>query len=302
VTETDLLREVLACPDEDAPRLALADFLDENAGSVECDECVDGDVGCSVCEGVGIYYDPPYSLNRLKCPHCTDGLLAEKCPTCFGTGRVSDGKAERASFIRCQIELAAMHCTRHLHSSPCRPLGPGGAGGPFELCESLRRREEELFSAAAAAAMRLDEPLWGILPEWSISGHSPNVLRLVHRRWESHPELRLAFRRGFVHRITCTAADFLAHAGSIFAAQPVREVTLSDVATPRPVDGERARHFFLEKDMPSPIFRLLRTQDYFGGWKRFPSSEAARAALSAACVAYGRERVGVGEPQPQPQP
>jgi hypothetical protein len=45
--------------------------------------------------------------------------------------------------------------------------------------------------------------------------------------------------------------------------------------------------------MPSPIFRLLRTQDYFGGWKRFPSSEAARAALSAACVAYGRERAGV---------
>jgi uncharacterized protein (TIGR02996 family) len=285
VTEADLLREILACPDEDAPRLALADFLDENAGSVECGAC--GGKG-------GTTREMPHKYGV--------GCAWSVCWECRGTGRVSDGKAERASFIRCQIELAAMHCTRHLHSSPCRPLGPGCAGGPFELCESLRRREEELFSAAAAAAMRLDEPLWGILPEWSISGHSPNVLRLVHRRWESHPELRLAFRRGFVHSITCTAADFLAHAGSIFAAQPVREVTLSDVATPRPVDGERARHFFLEKDMPSPIFRLLRTQDYFGGWKRFPSSEAARAALSAACVAYGRERVGVGEPQPQPQP
>jgi uncharacterized protein (TIGR02996 family) len=265
VTEADLLREILACPDDDAPRLAYADRLDELAGRVECGRCQRDEPGWRL----GIGGEPP----RVQ------------CHVCQGTGSVSDGSAERAAFIRCQIELATMHCTRHLHSSPCRHLGPGGAGGPLELCESLRRRERVLLESATGRGYHC----W----EWMGQAVKDHVVP-DGAYWRDH----VVFRRGFVHAITCTAADFLAHAAAIFAAQPVQSVELSDVTTPRPVDGERARHFFLEKDMPSPIFRLLRTQDCFGGWKRFPSREAARAALSAACVAYGRGRAGVGSLPP----
>lgn len=72
---------------EDMP--ILADAL-EDAGCADsvCEHCVDGDVGCSKCGGAGIYYNPPYSLNRLKCPYCNDGLLPDKCCKCDGTGRV----------------------------------------------------------------------------------------------------------------------------------------------------------------------------------------------------------------------
>jgi uncharacterized protein (TIGR02996 family) len=40
-------------------------------------------------------------------------------------------------------------------------------------------------------------------------------------------ETRWQYRRGFVHAVTCTAADFLAHGDAIRAAHPVRSVTLT---------------------------------------------------------------------------
>jgi uncharacterized protein (TIGR02996 family) len=270
VTEADLLREILACPDDDAPRLALADWLEENSGSVECARC--GGRGrerweCKVC---GATPDEAGEVEHGRGCYVidsdgggTESVDVPPCPDCAGTGRVSDGKAERASFIRCQIELAAMHCTRHLHSSPCRPLGPGGAGGPFELCESLRRRANSLWGVGAANGSH-----------WSNTAFAmPPGVQIV-------PD---GVRRGFVHAITCTAADFLAHAAGIFAAQPVQSVEITDM----------------------PIFKSGGNDTYYvGGLGRFPqeywsrlewlpSPEAARAALSAACVAYGRERAGV---------
>lgn len=65
----------------------------------QCRECVDGDVGCPHCEGAGVYYDPPYSLKRFKCPHCDDGLLAEKCKRCDGTGIVEGGTLDPVRFM-----------------------------------------------------------------------------------------------------------------------------------------------------------------------------------------------------------
>lgn len=39
--------------------------------------------------------------------------------------------------------------------------------------------------------------------------------------------MEFTYRRGFVASVTCTAADWLAHADAILAAQPVQEVTLT---------------------------------------------------------------------------
>lgn len=74
--ESALLASILAMPLEDTPRLAYADCLDETAGMVDCAR--DG------CRG-GVL---------------VDGRDTRQCVSCGGSGRVSDGRAERAAYIR----------------------------------------------------------------------------------------------------------------------------------------------------------------------------------------------------------
>ncbi len=111
--------------ESDLPRLVYADKLDETAGVVPCDNCLDGGVGCPACEGAGYYYDPPYSMQRHKCSECDEGLLPDKCGTCRGSGSVSDGRAKRAELIRvqCQIEAAGRRPCAHplTHDAEPRP-------------------------------------------------------------------------------------------------------------------------------------------------------------------------------------
>jgi hypothetical protein len=76
VPELDCLAAVLADPGDDLPRLVYADWLDETAGAVPC----------------------PIRDCRL--------LTIEDCPHCRGSGTVSDGRRERAEFIRKSIAAA----------------------------------------------------------------------------------------------------------------------------------------------------------------------------------------------------
>jgi uncharacterized protein (TIGR02996 family) len=77
VNEYDaMLRAIYAEPDEDTPRLALADWLEEREEQVECGACM------------------------------RDGAIyIWKCKMCKNTRRVSNGNAARAEFIRCQIAV-----------------------------------------------------------------------------------------------------------------------------------------------------------------------------------------------------
>ena len=75
---------------DDAPRLILADWLDENGGMVACD-CKNGKID-------------PKRLWDGKSIRVADNT----CPRCHGSGSVSNGCAERAEFIRVQCELARL--------------------------------------------------------------------------------------------------------------------------------------------------------------------------------------------------
>lgn len=81
-----MLDEIIAAPYDDLPRLVAADWLEETAGMVPCGKCrlIDG-VHC-----VYVSFGPDSHW--------------ERCPTCNGSGEVSDGNRERAEFIRCQIK------------------------------------------------------------------------------------------------------------------------------------------------------------------------------------------------------
>src|SRR5262245_32906100 len=107
-THDALLAAVLAHPADDTARLVYADWLEENAGTVECTAC--GGT-CSVM-GTG-KRNPVASKNQYSCP-CR-------------SGRVSDGRAERAEFIRVQVELA--------RTKGCDECWDSGQVGPCGLTD-----------------------------------------------------------------------------------------------------------------------------------------------------------------------
>lgn len=81
-------------PDDQLRRLVFADWLDEQAGTVECGRC--GGEGkrtlasdFRVTVGNVIYQGTGFSVN---------------CPACSGTGRVSNGRAELAMALRATVD------------------------------------------------------------------------------------------------------------------------------------------------------------------------------------------------------
>ena len=148
-TEADFLAAVIADPDDDAPRLIYADWLDEN------------------------------------------------------------GQDERAEFIKAQVAIARTIPTDHTRRAP-------EEGCPCLFC-ALRRREGELLDRH-----------W---TEWAADLRAGYCLNLYTGTPLSPPNRAILFRRGFVHAVTCAAADWLAHGDAVLAAQPVREVRLTTYPT-----------------------------------------------------------------------
>ena len=80
-TEEALWASVGANPADSLPRLVLADWLEERAGP---------DRECQTCR--------PKHPGRVYTG--MDGMKWIDCPTCNGTGRISDGRAEMAAALR----------------------------------------------------------------------------------------------------------------------------------------------------------------------------------------------------------
>jgi uncharacterized protein (TIGR02996 family) len=112
-THPDLLsflHSIRETPDDDMPRLALADWLDEQPTVRECPECKNGwePFVCKVCgngpddDGCLEHGKGCYVLNE-------DGGGCEsvdQCANCDGTGSITDtSDSERAELIRVQVEL-----------------------------------------------------------------------------------------------------------------------------------------------------------------------------------------------------
>lgn len=115
-TEAALLAAVRARPEDDVPRLALADWMEEHPYD-----------RCRRCDGHG----------RVGWDYDNGGMLWHICPECRGSGRVPNANAARAEFIRVQCEVDPWN-----HTWP---------PATFERKDYLRARERELFTAHAAA-------------------------------------------------------------------------------------------------------------------------------------------------------
>ena len=180
-TERGLMNAILENPGDDLAREVYADWMTEN----------DRDVECGRCRGSGHDFDSQGEFT------------VQWCPTCSGSGRVSNGSGLRAEFIRVQVELADTCCSKAFFSTH--------GGGPYDcramglfsqMCtqcqrrEPLRKRERELWKA-------LEKPFTELLP-----GRKHGV-SIVSRIARLTPEERggaivYEFSRGFPSRVLCS--------------------------------------------------------------------------------------------------
>jgi uncharacterized protein (TIGR02996 family) len=281
----NLLRAILDAPEDDAPRLVYADWLDEHAGPVACDYCG----------------------GRDQCPK-GDGTFDEHwhCPRCDGK---SNGYAERAEFIRVQCRLAQRPWTSkdmirgHQLFAGSGPKWwndlPGNwratvGGDTIETADGFVYKVRRGFVASVA------------LPTAAFVG-TP-CQRCAGRGLEAN---------GYAYEDpTCRSCNGAGTtpglAAALFAAHPVTEVRLADRVPSLPAranpDGPRGSYgwwhdaspetpsdiAYSHEDLPGDIWKLLPEDGRTGHrgtspyWAWYPSNEAADTALSRACVAYGR--------------
>lgn len=111
------------------------------------------------------------------------------------------GEADRAAFIRAQVEYARIpECVIIGGDQPCCPR-----------CSALERSQVIRESLSTVDGItQANGWHWSVLlPHTGSNGD-------------------VAWSRGFVESVTCSAADWLAHADGILAAHPVRRVRLAD--------------------------------------------------------------------------
>jgi uncharacterized protein (TIGR02996 family) len=269
---TALLRSILTDPADDAPRLVYADWLDEHATTGgPCDAC-DGRGEVRFCDAAGDMDDEP-------CKAC-GGSLAGGYKR--GTGRgPGNGNAERAEFVRVQVELAQIPDVRLVDL----PLSPKE--------RAWVDRERELVNADIGRGSLVGTLPGGIVPK--LPGFSGATRFAI-------------VRRGFVASIALPTAAFLDHAAELFRAHPIERVVLTDREPGASVGDEagwlRSRALRDRADLPEPLWLALETHKLSPEepveFKVYPTREAADAALSRACCQYGRRLANLPPLAPTP--
>ena len=210
--EQALLRTIIKNPNADTPRLVYADWLDDHTEpprTCAAPGCVRGTV-----YKLGTAYDSTH----------------EKCPTCHGTGTVSDGRAELAEFIRVQCELArtpvlesdyplCVACggdglaTGPPESRPCRKCDSTGKQDHkrYKHARRLLNRERELLAAHGREWARVPCEKCGgrpDRPEWRCTACQITGDAMM-RRGPNNGQAIPRFARGFVERVEVPALSWV---------------------------------------------------------------------------------------------
>jgi uncharacterized protein (TIGR02996 family) len=315
VTAAPFLKAIECQPSDALPWLIYSDWLDEQrraidaalirvlldpasdrhrldyAGAVEADGRVaawreaKGRKDRLIVKGFSVFRSPAHDTEFERAKRAEAELR-----------RTAEHAAARAEFVRVQCELARYDAMTFADCPACEV--PGEGYGHADDCPNsprhpLRRRERELwdkvyrdFDVGAIPGMPL------LIPEAGCG--------LTIRGGRG--EVKVKARRGFVASITLPCADLLAHAGAVFACQPVERVVLSGRSPGdfeqacSTVHGLRDRWRWYTSDdwhgqaghvLPAELFRRLNGS---GRWKNtYPTAADARADLSAAAVALGRD-------------
>lgn len=224
--EQALLRAVCVSPDDDAPRLVYADWLEERAGSVPCD-----------CEAHGgMRSDPPGLETRLAAEEAEGSPTLSgawvPCKGCGGSGRIPNYNAERAEFIRVQIEAnrtpETIETSRYCSQIEWDDHPEWAAQGRrFRLTDPRSRVGVLYYSKTNISWQLLADRAQAILT----NGQSLWPYQTNHRRWLGEQawwgQLEAGYTRGFVCWVRLTAAEFLRRCDVIFERHPVTQVLLT---------------------------------------------------------------------------
>lgn len=267
-----LLRAVLLDPADDLARLTYADWLDDRGGPGDAGRAEFVRVQCELARSWPTHSDLSHQGTSL-CPGCT--LRRQDRDLFMAHGRdwfgfPADGHLAAITDTRWVGVEQSWFVRRGFVAEVRLPLAVL-FGGPCGRCGGSGLSEREYHGAT-------DDD--GGCPDCSGTGTTPGV-----------------------------AAD-------LFARQPVTRVVLTDVSatyfTPTIYEPEvygwydRGRSdytgFLPESDLPTHLYRLLPPgmPDYHRMYSAhfYPTAAAARDALSAACVSWGRSLAGLTAPVP----
>jgi uncharacterized protein (TIGR02996 family) len=247
ITQLALLNAIIANPEDDAPRLIFADWLDENV----VESC------CFICDGLGGKIESVYGFKTDIIP----------CGNCHGTGRVSNGFAERAALIRCQIKHPRWF-------------------GDDTWMESANKNEDGYLDALS----------------WLKSSHCKDEFAATQDgNWvwnKQRPDGIVGIvRRGFVDEIHCTLQQWLDHGKDIVREHPVTKVMATDKKPFQRLLCEKENRFawwrhrvtssIESPNIPSEVFCHLKdgTQS---SWRGYELSEYAIEDLSRALLAWAK--------------
>jgi uncharacterized protein (TIGR02996 family) len=301
----EFLKRIRENTADDNVRLFYAEWLDDHAknyGPCGCD-------GGSMDTGGAFPWGEP---------------VTQRCIMCSGTGEMTNGFAERAAFIRAQVELGKLNC---------------------DLPEQKRTCVRQERSAWAASVQGLGDE---INPWFKLIGRSKAYRADQHELSEGHP-FQAIFRRGFVDEIRCSLNQWMGtgecdHCGGrgwwrnhavgppeqeycdtcggtgihpaigplVVASQPVTKVTLNGL---EPLELLHNGYFgwydrqYMERQglqeeegeagswLPTEFIRLMPAEgrntcafpneDY---WAWYDSRDLAFAALSTAAIRWAENR------------
>ena len=180
------------------------------------------------------------------------------------------GRVEDAEFIRVQIELA-----RRGFGGPLRENEEGDFRYPRDM-EPLITRQTQLWLGGFG------------LPDL------PDGLINLAMPYGSPQSENLLVRRGFVERAMVSSTRFFKVAAPLFAQQPVTQVCLWGLQPSSIRSGFGWVHDFgggRYDQIPDELWGFVYGDDIAD--RIFPTAEAALAALSQACVRYGRAQAGL---------
>lgn len=182
-------------PDDDLPRLAFCDWLEER----------DGDEACYHCNGTGEqrYADAAGDMDERPCPWCN------------ATGELPNGYATWAAFIRAQIEEASREWLVDPHE------GHTCAFDPCPLCSDVVDRkklwkiERHWLETNRKTLQKRWHPLTiGLLRQNFIEPYDGTQWAMFHR--------------GFIQYVRCTMHSWVKHGPSICAEHPITRVNFTD--------------------------------------------------------------------------
>lgn len=217
---------------------------------------------------------------------------------------VEHGEEERAEVILTQIKYASTKCLPECFS----PRKIGCVCGR----DLLRLRAEDLLGSLPHGGEWLKsfaEIIWGTVRP------PPYNTRHFGSTWIESPGgdlIKMRWSCGFISEIHLSTAAFLEHAEALFAAHPVTAVRLSDreplenqfrhgrwawMNEDVPIGGYQGTVARLPHGVPNALWPFLRGEHgvSYGRCHWYDASEEALAALSRACVSYGRKLAGLPE-------